>query len=172
MNLAASRPCRVHGVTGQLELALLRTEDWADTTWIGSPCELAQPPTPPSPAATKADRPSPLLRKEFEVEQGDDIAEARLYCSALGIYDVEINGTSVSEDRLRPGFTAYGHRIQHQTYDVSALLIEGHNTIGITLADGWWRGRVGVFQPAWGTNVAAIARLEAGNRTLVQSDSA
>ncbi len=156
------------------ELALLRTEDWAGTAWIGSPHELAQPPTPRLRRRRQnTDRPSPLLRKEFEVEQGDDIAEARLYCSALGIYDVEINGTSVSEDRLRPGFTAYGHRIQHQTYDVSALLIEGRNTIGITLADGWWRGRVGVFRKPnnWGTNVAAIARLEAGNRTLVQSDS-
>ena len=156
------------------ELALLRTEDWASTAWIGSPHELAQPPTPRLRRRRQnTDRPSPLLRKEFEVEQGDDIAEARLYCSALGIYDVEINGTSVSEDRLRPGFTAYGHRIQHQTYDVSALLIEGRNTIGITLADGWWRGRVGVFRKPnnWGTNVAAIARLEAGNRTLVQSDS-
>lgn len=156
------------------ELALLRIEDWAGTAWIGSPHESSQP------ASRRlrwrrqnTDRPSPLLRKEFEVEQGDDIAEARLYCSALGIYDVEINGTSVSEDRLRPGFTAYGHRIQHQTYDVSALLIEGRNTIGITLADGWWRGRVGVFRKPnnWGTIVAAIARLEAGNRTLVQSDS-
>ncbi len=156
------------------ELALLRTEDWAGTAWIGSPHELAQPPTPRLRRRRQnTDRPSPLLRKEFEVEQGDDIAEARLYCSALGIYDVEINGTSVSEDRLRPGFTAYGHRIQHQTYDVSALLIEGRNTIGITLADGWWRGRVGVFRKPnnWGTNVAAIARLDAGNRTLVQSDS-
>ena len=156
------------------ELALLRTEDWAGTAWIGSPHELAQPPTPRLRRRRQnTDRPSPLLRKEFEVEQGDDIAEARLYCSALGIYDVEINGTSVSEDRLRPGFTAYDHRIQHQTYDVSALLIEGRNTIGITLADGWWRGRVGVFRKPnnWGTNVAAIARLEAGNRTLVQSDS-
>ncbi len=156
------------------ELALLRIEDWAGTAWIGSPHELAQPPTPRLRRRRQnTDRPSPLLRKEFEVEQGDDIAEARLYCSALGIYDVEINGTSVSEDRLRPGFTAYGHRIQHQTYDVSALLIEGRNTIGITLADGWWRGRVGVFRKPnnWGTNVAAIARLEAGNRTLVQSDS-
>lgn len=156
------------------ELALLRTEDWAGTAWIGSPHELAQPPTPRLRRRRQnTDRPSPLLRKEFEVEQGDDIAEARLYCSALGIYDVEINGTSVSDDRLRPGFTAYDHRIQHQTYDVSALLIEGRNTIGITLADGWWRGRVGVFRKPnnWGTNVAAIARLEAGNRTLVQSDS-
>ena len=156
------------------ELALLRIEDWASTAWIGSPHELAQPPTPRLRRRRQnTDRPSPLLRKEFEVEQGDDIAEARLYCSALGIYDVEINGTSVSEDRLRPGFTAYDHRIQHQTYDVSALLIEGRNTIGITLADGWWRGRVGVFRKPnnWGTNVAAIARLEAGNRTLVQSDS-
>ncbi len=156
------------------ELALLRTEDWAGTAWIGSPHELAQPPTPRLRRRRQnTDRPSPLLRKEFEVEQGDDIAEARLYCSALGIDDVEIHGTAVSEDRLRPGFTAYGHRIQHQTYDVSALLIEGRNTIGITLADGWWRGRVGVFRKPnnWGTNVAAIARLEAGNRTLVQSDS-
>ena len=96
------------------ELALLRIEDWASTAWIGSPHELAQPPTPRLRRRRQnTDRPSPLLRKEFEVEQGDDIAEARLYCSALGIYDVEINGTSVSDDRLRPGFTAYDLSLIH-----------------------------------------------------------
>jgi alpha-L-rhamnosidase len=126
------------------EMSLLRTDDWAGTAWISSPHESARPATRRLRRWQRsADRPSPLLRKEFEVTQGDDIADARLYCSALGIYDIEINGTSVSNDRLRPGFTAYDHRIQHQTYDVSALLIEGRNTIGITLADGWWRGRVG-----------------------------
>ncbi|MGB1681640.1 MAG: family 78 glycoside hydrolase catalytic domain [Acidimicrobiales bacterium] len=156
------------------ELGLLQSEDWANTAWISPPSDPSQDTKRRlSRKRPSANRPSPLLRKEFEVDPTDDLANARLYCSALGIYDIEINGTPVSNDRLRPGFTAYDHRIQHQTYDVSALLVEGRNTIGITLADGWWRGRVGVFRKPnnWGTNVAAIARLEAGGRTLVQSDA-
>ncbi|MFN3217731.1 MAG: family 78 glycoside hydrolase catalytic domain [Acidimicrobiales bacterium] len=156
------------------EIGLLRPEDWAGTAWIG-------PPPPPEPTKASrlpqrrkdsADRPSPLLRREFEIAPSQDISDVRLYCSALGIYEVEVNGVPVSGDRLRPGFTAYDHRIQFQTYDVSELLVEGRNAIGVTLADGWWRGRVGVFRKPdnWGTQVAFIARLESGGETLVRTD--
>lgn len=157
------------------EMGLLHPGDWAGTAWIGPP----EQPDPsgrwrlPRRGTEATDRPSPLLRTEFEVAAGHDTSDARLYCSALGIYDIEINGVPVTDDRLRPGFTAYDHRIQYQTYDVSALLVEGRNAIGVTLADGWWRGRVGVFRKPdnWGTQVAAIAMLEAGGRTLVRTDS-
>ena len=157
------------------ETGLLRHEDWAGTAWITRP-DQPQPTTQsrlPWRRSAGPDRPSPLLRKEFDVGAGLDTSDARLHCSALGIYDVELNGVPVTEDRLRPGFTAYDHRIQYQTYDVSELLVEGRNAIGVTLADGWWRGRVGVFRKPnnWGTQVAFIARLESGGGTLIQTDA-
>lgn len=157
------------------EMGLLGPRDWDGTDWIGPPVQPREPSAPARPGRRRRpspDRPSPLLRKEFTIAPGCDLSTARLYCSALGIYDVQINGVAVSADRLRPGFTAYDHRIQFQTYDVSGLLAPGPNAIGVTLADGWWRGRVGVFRKPdnWGTEVACLARLEADGQVLVQTD--
>ncbi len=157
------------------EMGLLHARDWNGTAWIG-PAPPAEPSAKwrvPNRRDDNADRPSPILRREFDIAPGEDLTTARLHCSALGIYEVAINGQPVTDDRLRPGFTAYGHRIQTQTYDVSALVVEGRNTIGFTLADGWWRGRVGVFRKPnnWGTEVAIIARLEVGEATVVETDS-
>lgn len=164
------------------EMALLHSADWAGAAWITRPDAndahepglLSRLPRRRANRPDPADRPSPMLRAEFDVAPDRDTAGARLYCTALGIYDVAINGVAVTEDRLRPGFTAYDHRIQFQTYDVSDLLVEGRNAIGATLADGWWRGRVGVFRKPnnWGTEVAFLARLEAGGRPLIETGPA
>lgn len=142
------------------EMGLLEASDWDGSAWIG----------PPANSPSDSNRASPNLRREFNIE---DAGEARLYISALGIYDVQINGVGVADDWFRPGFTAYEHRIQYQTYDVSALLKPGRNSIGITLADGWWRGRVGVSRKPnnWGEQVAAIARIEIGGEHVVSTDS-
>lgn len=157
------------------EMGLLQATDWAGTEWISLAEQPSSVPTkrrPPWKRDNNADRPSPILRRDFELTT-ESLADARLYCSALGIYEVEVNGTPVTDERLRPGFTAYDHRIQHQTYDISALMVEGSNAIGITLADGWWRGRVGVFRKPnnWGTEVAAIARLEVEGQAVVTTDA-
>ncbi|MYA74157.1 MAG: Bacterial alpha-L-rhamnosidase [Acidimicrobiaceae bacterium] len=146
--------------SGTFETGLLEVSDWDGSAWIG-PLENPQ---------RDAKRPSPILRREFDV---GDAGEARLYISALGLYDVQINGVRVSEDWFRPGFTAYEHRIQYQAYDVTALLNPGRNSIGITLGDGWWRGRVGVSRKPnnWGKHVAAIARIEIGGEPVASTDS-
>lgn len=77
---------------------------------------------------------SPLLRKAFILD--GQIASARVYVTALGLYLLDINGKRVSEDCFTPGWTSYRHRQQYQTYDVSPLLQSGENVIGATL--GKW----------------------------------
>ena len=63
--------------------------------------------------------------KTFTLE--DVPANARLYISALGLYEAEINGKPVTEDCLTPGWTDYYCRVQYQVYDVSSLLQKGEN---------------------------------------------
>src|SRR6185369_2068377 len=53
-----------------------------------------------------AAQPAPLLRREFELRPG--LARARLYATALGVYELEINGRPVGEEVLAPGWTSYG----------------------------------------------------------------
>ncbi len=109
---------------------------------------------------TKA-QPSPLLRREFTVRAG--IAQARLYITALGVYEAQINGKIVGDHALDPGWTSYNHRLRYQTFDVTDLLREGPNAIGAMLGEGWFCGRLGFGggrRNIYGDQVALLAQLE------------
>ncbi len=84
--------------------------------------------------------PCPYVRKEFTASAP---VRATLYASALGIYELQINGRRVGDDYLTPGWTDYGRRLYYQTYDVTPLLREGPNAVGAIVADGWYAGYIG-----------------------------
>ena len=63
---------------------------------------------------------------------------ARLYATALGTYELFLNGEPVSEDRMAPGWTDYRERVLYQTYDVTDLVKSGSNVISALLAPGWY----------------------------------
>ena len=103
--------------------------------------------------------PGRYLRKTF-VTRGP-VAKARLYATALGVYEVSINGRRVGDDLLAPGWTDYTKRVMVQTYDVTALLAPGRNTVGAVLGDGWYAGRLGWMGPAqYGRRPVFNAQLE------------
>lgn len=107
-----------------------------------------------------AARPLPLLRKDFGTQTGKKVASARVYASALGLYELEINGKPVGDQVLAPGWTNYDKRIQSQTYDVTKLLASGDNVIGASLASGWWSGKVGIgWSRQYGDTPALVARM-------------
>lgn len=80
------------------------------------------------------------LRKGFELSQ--DVAFARLYITAKGVFDLHLNGKDVSDDVMPPGWTPYNHRIETITYNVTEFLETGKNTIAVELASGWHSGRI------------------------------
>lgn len=92
-------------------------------------------------------RPSPYLRREFHVDRA--VRRARVYATALGLYELRINGARIGDDYLAPGWTDYAIRVPYQTYDVTNALTQGENVIGAILGDGWYAGNVcwfGQFQ--------------------------
>jgi len=101
--------------------------------------------------------PSPYLRKEFTL--GKTIKNARLYISAQGLYQVEINGERVGEQEFTPGWTSYNTRLQYQIYDITAQLVQKQNAIGIVLGDGWFRGNLPRKRNFYGTELATIAQI-------------
>ncbi len=107
----------------------------------------------------KKSNPSPYLRKEFTL--GKAIKKARLYISAQGLYQVEVNGLSVGDQVFTPGWTSYETRLQYQTYDITTHLVQNQNAIGIVLGDGWFRGNLGWVDSRnnWGDQLAAIAQI-------------
>ncbi|MET7896575.1 glycoside hydrolase family 78 protein [Streptomyces mirabilis] len=109
----------------------------------------------------QADQPSPMLRHEFELS--GPVRSARLYATALGVYEAEINGSRVGDQVLAPGWTAYDKRLRYQTYDVTTLLRPGRNALGAILGDGWFRGRIGFdgkTRAVYGDRLALLAQLE------------
>jgi len=85
--------------------------------------------------------PPPYLRKAFVVNK--PVRRATVYASALGLYELHINGNRVGKDYLTPGWTDYTKRVYYQTYDVTGMLTKSGNAIGVILADGWYAGYVG-----------------------------
>ncbi|MEV6483040.1 glycoside hydrolase family 78 protein [Streptomyces sp. NPDC051576] len=85
--------------------------------------------------------PAALLRTDFTVRR--EVRSARLLATALGVYELELNGTTVGDLVLTPGWTSYHHRHRYQVHDVTPLLRPGANAWGAHLADGWYRGLLG-----------------------------
>lgn len=99
------------------------------------------------------------FRKRFSLPK--EIARARLYASARGLYDVTVNGKRSEDYILAPGMTDYRKRIQYQTYDVTAMLKQ-ENTVELRLADGWYRGSSAAYGATgvYGWQTSVIAQLE------------
>ena len=86
--------------------------------------------------------PAPYLRKTFTV--GKTVTRAMAYVTALGLYELHLNGQKVGNDVLTPGWTEYRKRVYYQTYDVTGMVQGGANTISAILGDGWYAGDVGL----------------------------
>ena len=112
--------------TNWWEMGLLHKEDWL-AKWVGLPDE-APPP-----------RPCQYLRKSFNLEKRK-IHQVRVYVTALGVYELYLNGQRVGDHLLAPGWTDYYFRILYQTFDPAALLNPGENVISAILGDGWYIG--------------------------------
>ena len=80
-------------------------------------------------------------RKEFS--SAKPIRKATLYATALGIYEVHLNGQRVGDAFFAPGWCDYRQRLYYNTYDVTPLITKGANAIGAWVADGWYSGYLG-----------------------------
>ena len=109
------------------EVSLLKSSDWK-AEWIGHEFE-------DDVLFGKTSLAARYIRKEFGL--ADDIAEARLYVSGLGQYSAFINGDEVAADELlKPALSDYRKRVYFNTFDVTEMLKDGDNAIGVILEGG------------------------------------
>jgi alpha-L-rhamnosidase len=101
------------------------------------------PSAPWQPTWIGSDGRTDLFRKEFIVK--NSLKRAWVYASALGLYELRLNGSKVGSDLFTPGWTDYRARVQYQRYDVTDLAQQGGNVIGAEIAPGWFAGRIGWF---------------------------
>ncbi len=125
-------------------MGLLDKTNWK-AKWIGIADQYKELKTPEdpllTPRGTPPGTPSPMLRKAFLLES--QVKRAMVYVSALGLYELYINGKKVGDHLLAPEWTDYTKRVQYQTYDVTDMMKQGENTMGAILGDGWYIGTFG-----------------------------
>jgi alpha-L-rhamnosidase len=117
--------------------------------------------------------PATMVRKSFRLDR--PIKRATAYATALGLYELRLNGQRVGEDLLAPEWTSYRKRVHYQVHDVTALLCQGDNAVAALLGEGWYAGRlmaVGRFN--YGTHPRFLLQLEVefadGQIQMVVSD--
>ncbi len=147
------------------EMGMLETADWK-AKWI----------TPDLVEDETKSNPAPLLRREFSMNK--KVERARLYATAMGLYEMSLNGKRVGDEYFTPGWTSYDFRFQYQTFDVTSSLKNGANCLAAMLGDGWFRGRM-AWNPKnnrnrYGKKLALLAQLvityKDGTQQIVTSD--
>lgn len=116
-----------------------------DASWTAS----VPVPQPQGPRAVVPGRPwipdaVKVLAGDFRVSK--PVRAARLYATALGLYEARLNGAKVSDDVFTPGWTDYRERVLYQTYDVTRSVKQGANQLSAQLAPGWYATPLEWFQ--------------------------
>lgn len=115
----------------------------------------------------------PIFEKIFTLRK--KVRKARLYATAHGVYEVTLNGQTVGDYRMAPGWTSYHNRLQYQIYDVTEQLA-AENKIEITVGNGWYKGILGfTCEPnRYGTQTGVFAELhvfyEDGSKEVITTD--
>lgn len=142
-----SEPARV-------EAGLFEKSDW-QANWIASTANIESNGTL---------RPLRFWKHFDSPGYGARIGHARLYITALGVFNVYINGKLASDECMAPGWTSYKHRLNYRVFDISSFLNpKGKNAIGVEIGEGWYAGRLGFRRGKrffYGEDMAVLAQLE------------
>ncbi len=121
------------------QMGVLDPADW-QAKWITAPASLKA-----------SDNGTSIFRNELMVKPG--LKRATVNICGLGQYEMKINGAGITQDVLTPGWTQYNKTCLYDTYDVTAVMHEGANAIGVVLGNGMYRvskGRYTKFQHSFG----------------------
>lgn len=147
-------------------MGLLKPDDWGGH-WIGVHSETDSPEQLATPR---------YMRRPFSVNA--QIRRATAYVTALGLYELRLNGQRVGNHLLAPEWTNYFKRVQYQTFDVTSMVRTGKNALGVILGNGWysggWQQWKSQLKPIYGNQPFLRLQLEIelsdGQKEIVESD--
>ena len=153
------------------------TEDVWDTTLYRSDATVTVDDSTRVVASPAEESGAPMLRRVFEIRK--PVASARLYTTARGIYEYEVNGQRIADDWFNPGSTDYRFRLLYNTYDITPFLKRGFNCVGAMLGAGWYSDYTGYassWQDQYGTGLSLLAKIVLtftdGSQQVIVSDGA
>lgn len=131
---------------GEWSMGILRASDWK-ARWISNRIDSFPDSTLTMPA--------PYFRKDCVLPKS--VKRAVAYVSGLGFYELYVNGKKVGDQVLTPAVTNYDkrslknllyyyddqstQRVFYNVFDVTQMLREGNNTLGMILGNGWYNQR-------------------------------
>lgn len=117
--------------------------------------------------------PSPLFRREFEINE--EIREAKLFVQSPSFAEYYINAISVTADRFISPISDYRKILWYNVYDVAHLLRKGKNVLGVITGNGFFNEP---FESGWHFPTAEwrdapqfLLRLEVNGEELLVSDT-
>jgi len=161
----------------------LDPSDW-QASWIGmgDPLEPVSDPDmfqpswiPPEVLAVEPEPRAPMMRTDFEFVR--PVRRARAFVCGLGLYELRINGAKAGDATLAQQRTEFRKRCIYSTYDVTDLLRQGANAVGILLGNGWYscQKKYWDWRMQWYGSPRAIVQIEVefddGTRSQVVSDN-
>lgn len=113
-------------IKGKLSFSMGKMNEKWQGKWISDPAYSF---------SEKKVSPKPMtFKKKFIAKK--PIKEAKMYFTALGIYEIDFNGKKLGDRYLAPGYTSYEYALLYQTYDLTNLLKE-ENELIIYVGGGW-----------------------------------
>ncbi len=113
------------------------------------------------------------FQKKLSIQKS--IRSVKIYATALGIYEINLNGRKVGKDYFAPGYTTYKRNLQYQVYDISKQIKED-NRLTVVVGGGW---AVGAFNykrvnRAWADRQALLMEVrityEDGTTEIIGTD--
>lgn len=112
-----------------------------------------------------------MVRNTFTTDTSKKVASAKMYVTAMGIYEMYINGERMMAenadgekvaDWFNPADSQYRDTLCYHAYDVSDMISDGENAMGAILGGGWYTGYQ-TFTPGnlnfFGDTEALLAKL-------------
>ena len=85
-------------------------------------------------------RSMPEMRSVITVNPRKKVKKATANATAMGIYDLYVDGNRINEEYFLPGSTQYNKTHLYHEFDLTDRLKPGDNEIRVRLGEGWWSG--------------------------------
>ena len=105
--------------------------------------------------------PAPVYALKGKFTAKKPVRSARLYATALGLYECYFGGKKAGDCYFAPFWTSYAHTLEYQTYDVTSLIQEGENDFSMLVGKGWYAGALGFMKQRgiYGDRTAGMAEV-------------
>lgn len=156
-----------------VEAGLLERDDWK-AGFISGPKQDIEGPKKPFRLTKTFSLPSGG-KADAGAGAGAGGTRARMYATALGLYTIKINGNTLGDQVLAPGWQSYKHHLNYQTYDIPSNLLKpgnSNNVVEVTVGEGWYAGRLGFGERRnhFGDRIGFLGQLEIDGTVVVATD--